>query len=298
MTRYIPGSAVPIPARLAGYNTCTFSTLPSNGGFSPSNVYTGSSPTAGYQWYVDNFFGAQPDQASVTFSGGVVSCQGTTTNNSNNQLCSATQIGSAPYFHGTAFGGGGYFEAVLSFDGTEVNTAHGFPAWWRMSLEHLIGGIGDQYPGQTAGPPPFEAFGEQDDMEADVNSGASQSVAASLHTYSGQFTHGFTELSANDYNVAAPSSAWTNFHTVGGLWIPATASTNGSAQTWLDGVPMGPAKTWSQFTSQPPPQVAPWGLGLGDRLHYVMIIGAGTNTPINVRQVRVFQKSAANNVTN
>lgn len=291
-------SSIPPPARKVGYNVCTFATTPGKGGFNASNVYTGSSPTAGPQWFVNNFFGALPNQASITFSSGVLSCQGTTTNNSNNQVCTATQIGTAPYFHGVGFGGGFYAEAVVSFDGTQVNTVHGFPSWWSMSLEHLIGGIGDQWAGQTTGPPPFERFMEFDIFEADWASGASQTVAASLHAYGGQYTVGFQKLDANGFNTGAPSTPWTNFHRVGGLWVPATNISDGYFQSYLDGVAMGAAHTYTRFTNQSPPPALTWGFGIGDDLHLVPILGSGTNTPIHVQQVRIFQKSAASNVTN
>jgi len=96
----------------------------------------------------------------------------------------------------------------------------------------------------------------------------------------------------------APSNIdWTQYHKIGFLWVPATSSTNGSATYYLDRQQMGDAATWAQFTGQsPPPTGQPWTFGILDSQHLAIMIGTGTNQPMTVQSVNVWQASAAGNL--
>ena len=91
---YSASSAVPTAAAAVGYNTETF----------------GPAVTLGSNWllWTDAANVKQNGDGSVTIAGGG--------NGYNAQIATATPNGSGS-LNGEAFGGGGYFEATLSFTG-------------------------------------------------------------------------------------------------------------------------------------------------------------------------------------
>jgi poly(3-hydroxyalkanoate) synthetase len=46
----------------------------------------------------------------------------------------------------------------------------------------------------------------------------------------------------------------------------------------------------------PPPTSQPWLYGIVDQQHLILILGAGTNTPLLVRSVHVWQSGTTNNI--
>ncbi|MGH3429995.1 MAG: hypothetical protein ACRDQZ_20905 [Mycobacteriales bacterium] len=289
----------PAPAAAAGYRLETFAT---NGSFSPRTVDTRLTFASGYQWYLFNFYGTKPEPALVSLNAdgsATVSSFG----NEEATMASAAQISAAPYFRGTAFGGGAYFEATLAFDAKAVNLRNGWPAWWTVAVEDIDGGHGDQWPGQPAG---YDNFAEPDIFEYDQGPNYPNAYFGSMHEWYGLWAHtcaAYCEVSSAYAAGVRMVPAGTNFaayHRYGMLWIPATATKKGSLTYYFDGVQTGQPFTYSQFNHQPPPPTAntPWAFGVLDNQHLVLILGSGASTPLQVRSVSVWQASAAKNVHN
>jgi hypothetical protein len=295
------GSRIPAPARGAGYTVNTFSTESS---FTSGNVDMGLTYASGYQWYFWNFFDDAPDSSGTTLeSNGTASVFQTS---SNATLVSAAQISSAPYFVGTAFGGGGYFEAEIAFDPKVSNASLAWPAWWMMSLEHLYdfaaGNGNEQWPGQVAG---YSHFMEVDTFEYD-RTGQPYDYGGTLHDWFGLYNvtcpGGYCGVDS-DFNASTAKTPigtdWTILHRLAVLWIPATSIAQGSYTFYFDDIAVAGPFTYSQYTSQGPPPTTstPWTFGIGDQQHLVLILGSGWS-PLLVRSVNVWQASSAGNIHN
>lgn len=293
------GSLVPAAARSAGYTLNTFST---NSSFNATTVDRSITNGTGFQWYYWNYFGATPaaTQAVPNADGSI------TVNNAvgtlNGALVSAAAIAGAPYYVGTAFGGGAYIEAEVAFDANSVDMSTGWPSWWTMALEHLDNDHGDQWTGQAAG---YQHFIEVDTFEYNRKRG-SNTYGGSLHDWYGIFNVTCQAFCAADSDFASgtkavpPQTDWSLYHRIAMLWVPATSGSSGSVTFYFDDEPMGSPVTYSQFTGQAPPPggAAAWTFGILDQQHLVLIFGTGSSTPIKVRSVNVWQASAASNLHN
>jgi len=295
-------STAPAQAAAAGYNTETFATA-SN--FTTNTVDMGLTNGAGYQWYFFNFFGYATSSALTTLnSDGSVTLASFSSGSPYTDMSSAAAIATAPYYRGTAFGGGAYFEAVLAFNASSVNEVGGWPAWWTMSLEHLAGLSTEKWTGQVAG---YEHFVEPDIFEADLGSAYPNAYGGNTHDWYGLWGSSacpsYCNVQLPFTTVVRPVPTTTKFsqyHKYGLLWIPATATKKGSLTYYFDGVQVGPKTNYSEFTNQPPvPTTAtPWTFGVIDKQHMVLILGTGASTPMHVYSVKVWQASAANNMHN
>jgi hypothetical protein len=295
------GSPIPAAAQSAGYTLNTFS-VQSN--FTSATVDVGITYSSGYKWYFWNFFGISPSAADTTLNTNGTLTTFSPVANANASIATVGKIGSGPGFVGTAFGGGAYFEAEISFNPYAVNTANGWPAVWHMALEHLISSAGVQWTGQTTG---YSHFIEVDDFEFDLNS--LTKYGGSLHDWYGiydvtcppNFCNITTSSTISTKNVPSGTD-WTIFHRIGMLWVPATALVNGTVSFYFDDIQMGSPVSYSQFTTQSPPptSMTTWTYGVIDNQHIPVIIGSGplANGAITVKSVNVWQSSAANNLTN
>jgi hypothetical protein len=113
---------VPAAAAAVGYNTLTF-----------------NSTVLGKGWFPFEFFGSkQPAGSAVQNPDGSIFLSGKSGTSFGGTLSSALATSAAPYFTGVAFGGGGYFEATLSFTGQGNGPyANGGPAFWAEDIEHM-----------------------------------------------------------------------------------------------------------------------------------------------------------------
>jgi hypothetical protein len=294
-----PPSKTPSQAAAVGYTTETFSTTR----FSKSNVDFGITDAAGYQWYFSNFFGAVASSSLATINSNGSITIASLPNVYGNALLSAAHISRAPYYRGVAFGGGGYFEATLSYNAATVNTATGWPAWWTMSLEHLASMASEQWPGQVKG---YAHFIEPDIMEADVGLNA-KAYGGAIHDWYGLYGSTACPSYCNyvtPWNVVVrtvpASTNFNQYHRYGLLWVPATATKPGSYTYYFDGVKVGPTVFYSKYANQPPIPTArtPWTFGVIDQRHLVLILSTGSSTPMSVESVEVWQASAAGNWRN
>jgi hypothetical protein len=278
----------PPQASAAGFNTQTFNSV-----FASAKFDMAGTNATGKEWYLYNFFGGTASSSGLTLN---ADKSLTIAGVSQGQISTAADLGGGN-FVGTAFGGGGYFEATLKFNPAIVNTANGWPAFWSMAIEHLAQTAAQQWSGQAAG---YNHFIEADFFEYNISNGISYS--GTLHDWYGIFN---STCPPNYCNVASPNVRpgitgfnWNTYHKVGMLWIPATGGTNGSATFYLDDVQQGSPVTWSQFTTQSPPPggSATWTFGVYDNQHVAVILGTGLNQFLTVQSVRVWQASSAGNL--
>ena len=301
-----PSSSAPSQAAAAGYQTETFATM---SGFTSKTVDMGLTDASGFQWYFFNFFGYTPSSAltSLNSDGSVTLASFTPPTSSNTSMSSAAYTSTAPYYRGTAFGGGGYFEATLSFNASTVNGNGAWPAWWTMAIEHLAQLAGQQWPGQTAG---YDHFIEPDIFEADTQWAGANTYGGDAHDWYGQWgaatcssycNVSISNLSGNAFVRTVPTGTnFSQYHKYGLLWIPATSTKRGSLTYYFDGVQVGPTTSYSPYTSQSPVPTTstPWTFGIVDKQHLVLILGTGASTPMRVQSVTVWQASTVNNMHN
>lgn len=300
-----PASAVaadtpPGPAAMAGYRTETFST---NSNFTSRTVDMKLSFSPGYQWYFYNYYGAAllPPISRLNADGSINVASFTNTQNAT--LVSAARISSAPYFRGNAFGGGGYFEATLSFNAASVDTSTGWPSWWTMAVEEGDGDHGDQWVGM---PSDYVHWIEPDIFEYILGPAYPNAYLGAVHDWYGSWNktcpnHCQVTTSFNQSVRFVPAGTnFNTYHRYGLLWVPATATKKGSLTYYFDGVQVGQAITYSQFTNQrpPPTTMTPWTYGIIDQQHLVLILGTGSSTPMKVKSVSVWQASASRNLHN
>jgi hypothetical protein len=280
------GSSIPAAARAAGYTLHTFSI---NSNFSTANVDQGITYASGYKMYYNNFFGPAPTVPETINTDGSMTLSG-----SNGNLVSTGYIATSPYFVGTAFGGGGYFEAEIRFDPTTANAGSSWPAFWMMSLEH-----NDRHDIQWTG----EATGYMHFMEVDIMEwyqSARGQYQSTLHDWYGIYgttcaawcniSSGFTPGIAK----VPRGTDWTLYHRYAVAWIPATSTTSGRYDFYFDDIKMT-SFSYSQFTTQaaPPTSSTTWTYGIGDSQHLTLEMGHE-----DVKSVNVWQATTANNITN
>ena len=293
----------PTQALEAGYSQHTFSTSR----FDYSNVDLGGTYERGFQWYLTNYFGTRTPANAVKVGANGVMTTLNPQDASNNSVASIAASKDAPYYVGTAFGCGAYITADIAFDADSVDNHHGFPSWWTMSAEHLLSLKDQQWPNQ---PPDFQHFGEVDIFEFNRTQGEYPfSYGASLHEWFGIYNKtcgsngGFCSVNTgfSRGTVSLPLfTDFSEFHSIGMLWTPATEKDDGKISFFFDQRKVGQSVNWSSIaTTTPslPPPLDPWKFEILDRQHLALIFGSGSGA-LNVRSVDVWQDAKACNLTN
>ena len=197
---------------------------------------------------------------------------------------------------------------VMAFSQAAVAAGHAagnqyWPSFWSMAMEGNVT-PGNQWPGQAAG---YTHTVELDMFEADVWwKPTVPAWGSGLHDWYGipgkTCPPGTCVVSMINPSGERDAPAGTNLdtlHTYGFLWIAATATTKGSFATYFDGKLVGYTQSWTQFTNQAPTPVGKtWTYGQLDKQHMYFIMGSGNNNPFKLASVNVWQKSAAENMTN
>ena len=293
----LPLPEVPPQAAAVRYTVHTFSSR-----FNASDVdITGSSKT-GFKWYPWKFFGSAAKLSGIAINtDGSVTLSGDTTG-PNGQLATVSLAKMSTGFVGTAFGGGGYFEATLKFDPQDVltNGFRGWPSWWSLAIEHIAHLDTEQWSQQEVG---YEHFIEVDFFEYDLSAQVTNKdwnyYGGAMHDWYGVYSNGFKHESLPYFIVKrkVPTDIdFTQYHQYGFLWVPATASTKGYAQYYFDGRRLGQTTVWSQYTNQLPPPRSPWRFGIIDTNHLVLILGTGVKMPMTIKSVDVWQATDQFNI--
>jgi hypothetical protein len=300
-----PGAAVPMPAKNAGYTLMTYR---------PKLALRPGDKTAGNagQLYVWNFFGESVSSKTVTINAdGSITLLGG--GFANGQISSATSVhNNEQRFVGTAFGGGAYFEAVFKFEGwhgqsaTPQTLTTGFPAFWAMAIEHLNSSGADHWPGKAAG---FLHFAEFDLFEYNV-----AHMEHTDYTYSGSVHDWYGEINRTcpvptdtfcQVQNAMPAKMrdapetfdFSQYHTYGALWVPATDTADGYLEWYLDDAPIGQKVSWPKLVNQE--SLATPGshaFGIADLQHMALIFGTGREFPMTIKSVTVWQNSTKDNL--
>jgi len=266
--------------------------------------------TLGSNWYPWNFYssGSQPSGALAQNADGSLFISGLENNNYGASASTGSQKSGGKNWTGKAFGGGAYFEAVLSFTNQGNGPYNnGGPAFWALDVEHTSQGpynvSSPGVPNNSAGLP-YTDFFEVDFMEYDVKEYAYQNGIGNWYGY----TQGVA--SANPYEAVGGSAGsvlvpngtvFSQYHKYGCLWVPATPSTQGYLKFYFDGVQTGETFYWNYDDPAHPFAPVPVNNSSAmsgmDQRHMMMILGTGTDQPMTVQSVSVWQVSDANNLT-
>jgi hypothetical protein len=293
-------AAPPAEAIQAGDTVNTFSS-----DFTAQTVDMNRTLNRGYKWYLADMFSVRSNPAGVKInSDGSVTLLGDKTG-AVGALMSIAPYRGTNTFVGTAFGGGAYIEAVMSYTPAQVTATHTgaaypYPAFWSLPMEGNVIAGAAQWPGQAAG---YQHSVEVDFFEADYPTAPTR-YGVGLHDWWGipgvTCPPGLCKVSPPPPAVKAPP-AGTNFaqyHTYGFLWVPATSTTKGFVEAFFDGT-LAYSYSWSQYTNQPPtPAGQPWAFGRLDTQHMFFILGTGVGETFNVKSVNVWQNNAASNMSN
>jgi hypothetical protein len=289
-------SEIPPEAVAVHYTVHTFSST-----FSASEVDISNTSKSGFKWYPWKFFGSTANLSSIGINAdGSVTLSGDATG-PNGQLATASSTAMPGGFVGAAFGGGGYFEATFRFDPQDViwNVSKGWPSWWSMAIEHMVGLDTRQWHGQQKN---YEHFIEVDFFEYDLASYIRQGQL----NYFGGAIHDTFGLPGKGKTISTPysimvrevprSTDFTQYHRYGFLWVPATATHSGYAEYYFDGKRVGQKVSWRQYTNQAPPPKPPWIFSILDKNHLVLVLGTGIHRPMTVASVDVWQASDHDNM--
>jgi hypothetical protein len=297
-----PAAQAPAGAASVGYTVNTFSS-----DFSPTTVDVANSGKPGFSWYPWNLYGRHTNLSAITVnSDNSVTLAGDKTG-PNGELITATAADNSAKFVGTAFGGGAYIEAELKFSPDDVARAgtKGWPSFWSLELENsvLSSGSDPQWPGQPQG---YKHAVEVDFFEyLYLPYNVPRNIyGAGMHEWYGiqnvTCGRGFCvqHLQKDEPKRQTPGGTdFTQYHRFGFLWVPATENKSGYARFYFDGKAVGPDRSWTKFTDQPPPPTnQTWAFGRLDQQHQVLILGTGIDEPMTVRTVNVWQASEQNNV--
>jgi len=199
-----------------------------------------------------------------------------------------------------AFGGGGYFEIVMSITGNIVGWRNpvgtGWPAWWFDALEGA-------YPDFPNPPGPSMQHIEFDAAEFLPSSNNDYS-AGIIHWSDAQkpsadsFNNGAIGV---DSNVHCPNQTdFSGPHKYSWLWVPATSTIQGYIKNYYDDRQVGATYTWTPYVASQNGQKAqdpgcpPWCMM--DRQHCRPMIGTCTENPLTVYSVTIWQKDDTKNV--
>jgi hypothetical protein len=288
----------PVPAISAGYQVQTFDTR-----FDESTVDLSNSRRPSYRWFRWQFLGRPASNAdrlelnrdhSVTLLGDP--------KEKNGNLATAAPADNDRGFVGVAFGGGAYFEAVIRFNPAAVDLTRGWPAFWSVALEHLIGMKSVHWQGQEHG---FRHFVEADIFEYNALSGADRYCGA-LHSWYGVWNRtcqrGYCDVATSpqeSMRVIPKKSDFATYHRYGLLWVPATHDREGFVEYYLDGERLGCRTSWRRFTEEKPNLAVKDKskmFSVIDQQHLVLVLVTGYEEPMQVRSVKVWQKDEKANL--
>jgi hypothetical protein len=291
----------PPDAAAVGYTQNTFSS------FKPGDIDIDDTGRTGFAWYPYHFFSSRPQFRNITINAdGSVTLNGDVTG-PNGELSTTAPAKNPAKFVGVAFGGGAYIEAAIKFDpiAARAKDSKGWPSFWALSLEHAATGAA-QWSGKPEG---YQHFVEVDFFEYDINQPnmGLNYYGANMHDWYGEYQrtcagHGFCNAwrGYSDVKTAVPPSTdFTQYHTYGFLWVPASAASEGYAEFYFDRSPVGKKIVWAKFAGQDGvPDEQPWKFGVLDSQHLALILGTGVGKPMTVASVNVWQASDQRNVRN
>lgn len=245
------------------------------------------------KWFRSSFFGFPTTRAgAIRFRDGVIEIQEAGNRGAN--LITAAPADNRAGWSGQVFRGGAYFEARLAIGPDPRGRPRHWPAFWMMAVEHLAGKGAARWPGQARD---FMRFVENDIFEYNP-SWQSGAYFATMHEWygrwqscaAGRWCHQANDTDGRRMVRMSPASRFRDFHVYGQLWVPATRSSRGYVQNYLDGRPVGVRVEWE--AGEPAPPAPPAKLfNTIDRQGMALILSAGEQS-MAVDWVRVWQTPA------
>lgn len=298
MVELLPARDAPAQASAVGYNAKTFDSA-----FSASTIDKTLTKVPSFDWYPWSFFGnPSPGPTEIQNIASGLLLNGIASPAAQSQIATIAQIAPGQRgWVGKAFGGGAYIEAEFAFDpATVTDLSTGWPAFWLMPWQHLAGDDTDRgWPGQVAG---FAHFGELDIFEYSLhlmNGNSALTYATTVISWYDQWSPGdpYSKIQTpfNTLKRTAPNGYdWNAFHKYGALWVPATATTKGYVEHYLDGV-AGARVEWDLLNpNSSPPPTQPGAIL--DQHQHAIIIGTSPGQLLRVRRCRVWQRAEAGNL--
>jgi len=324
------GSNVPAAAAAVGYKTETFDSTVLGSSWFPFEFFGAKQP-AGYAMQLDDasifLDGNSGDSFGGTLSSALQTSSGTD--------WTGIAFGGGAYFEATISftgqGNGPYNNGGPAFWANDIEHMSNGPydtQWpgaslpWSGSTTYALDAIvsyGGYYwisavNGNVGNTPangssqwyPYQSWVEVDFMEYDAGEYFYQNGIGNSTSYpDGSFS------TSNPYRGTAgsagsvPVPAGTNFaqpHRYGCLWVPATPTTQGYLKFYFDGVQTAsPTFYWNYYDPSAPPVPPPvngsTAMSVMDQRHMALILGTGTDQPMTVHSVTVWQASAAHNLT-
>jgi hypothetical protein len=296
-----PSNIVP-PAQAAAWG---FTKLALNqGGSAGWNIDMNNTGKAGYTWYSGGFYGTgTPITGNFSVgSEGVLTVTGADSGFTGNwNLATAKGVSGTSSYVGSVYSGGFYTEASISVNGAAINGKLGWPAFWGQPVEHVIGdgSVDDLWPGQASG---YTNWVELDFMEqwstfytfGNINWYGINKVTC---TTSGGWCrkandNGSDGLPTNNVAKVPSGTNWKNFNTYGAIVVTSNLNHgNGFTQGYFNNATSTNKNTWTTYN----PSIAPAPTGgqifaVTDVDHFIMILGTGSESPMKVNWVRVWQK--------
>jgi hypothetical protein len=152
----------------------------------------------------------------------------------------------------------------------------------------------------------YSQWVEVDFMEYDVKEYWYQNGIGNWTNFpGGKFGAGQTYYGSPGSLGSVPVAVGTDFskpHRYGCLWVPATPTTQGYLKFYFDGVQTAsPTFYWNYWDPANPNVPAPSSanhsaMSIIDQRHMALILGTGTEQPMTVYAVSVWQASTANNI--
>jgi hypothetical protein len=273
-----PPVGVPAPAASVGYTNRTF----------------GPNMSLGGNWFrwAGDVNATQNANGSITTTGG---------NNSwGQQVLTALPTGGSS-FSGTAFTGGGYFEWTMSFSGpaNASNISQGWPSLWIVDIEGPgFNNSGDHWQGQPSNYLRWTTINVAEWANDHTPMPASNTVYHEFSDFYGPPDSSGTQVDTGYHANGSPYTVPAGFsfsqpHKYGFLWVPATSSTQGYAQYYIDDVRVDTGvAVWNNYNpaSPPPPVKGTTAFSFIDARHLVPIFGTGPQNPLTVSAFSVWQK--------
>jgi hypothetical protein len=288
--------AEPGPAVLQNYSHLAFDDEFN----SYSTIDMSNSHSAGFNWYLQNWFSTGATNSNnVTIANGVLELGGGT----GDAVLVSAFANSSGGATGTVFGSGTYMEASIQFNPSGGANASVWPAFWGEAIQHIVPGAA-QWAGQLNG---YEHFAEVDIMEY-MNGFSSTQYNGAIHDWSGTYSSNGWQYNIANYGnniIDVGSIDWSAFHTYGLLWVPQSGNTPGHVTWYFDGQAessiywLGPAASTSlpgingdSFTPSSSGQAAAtYSILDGDQL--ALSLQTDSSWPMSVDWVRVWQAGSA-----
>lgn len=268
---------IPTPASGAGYNLQTY----------------GPQLELGKSWFNHNLYVPPVANQSIQNSDGSVYLPG-----SNYGICTIENNKATGTWQGTAFGGGAYVEALLSFPPSSAPLGAFHPSLWlqdaAVASPNAITAA-TQWPGQAAG---YGDSVEPDIMELDAQNPVQYGFG--MHNWYGPLGAAIQQVHTSVGPYTISPKLFYEPNRFGWLWVPATATSPGSATWYFNGVAIGNV-SWSQYNPATPPPATPAAFvnpyAVMDTRQFCIVVNTHALCPMLVQSVGVWQGSAAGNVS-